>query len=152
MSVPKSVVRFNKNGVQYVSSCDRASYTITELSRAALRDVGKYISRFSNVAAQRLPGMRKNKRVRGRSSAFQYWVRRKEGDLQVGIKHNTWYGVDQELGTLNQPKRGILRNTTYDNIKTIVEIESQYLSALEDEVKALSLINEEEYQGGGEDD
>ena len=49
------------------------------------------------------------------------------------------------------PRRQILRNSAHDNIATIVEIESQYLSALEDEAEALRLISEEEYSGGGED-
>ena len=152
MSVPKSVVKFSKDGVTYTSSVDRASYTITELTRAALRDVGRFVARTSNSAAMQLPGMKKSRRVRGKSSAFQYWVRRKEGDLQVGIKHGTWYGEQQELGTRNQPKRGILRGAVYNNIPKIIEIESQYLSALEDEAAALARISEEEYTGGGDDD
>lgn len=151
MSVPKSVVRFKKNGVEYVSNVDRAQYTITELTRAALRDVGKYVSRQCNAEAMRLPGLKKSRRVRGRTSAFQYWVRKQEGDLQVGIKHGTWYGEQQELGTRGQPKRGILRNTTQNNIATIVEIESKYLSALEDEAAALAQINENEYEGGADE-
>jgi len=152
MSVPKSVVRFDKNGVKYVSSVEYAQYTIKELSRAALRDVGKFVSRECNKAAQKLPGMRKSKRVRGKTSAFQYWARKKEGDLQVGIKHATWYGTQQELGDRNQPKRDILRSTVYNNIPTIVEIESQYLTALEDEAEALRMMSEGEEQGGGDDD
>lgn len=151
MSAPKSVVRFKKNGVEYVSNVDRAQYTITELTRAALRDVGKYVSRQCNAEAMRLPGLKKSRRVRGRTSAFQYWVRKQEGDLQVGIKHGTWYGEQQELGTRGQPKRGILRNTTQSNIATIVEIESKYLSALEDEAAALAQINENEYEGGADE-
>lgn len=163
MSVPKSVVRFDRNGIKYTSSVDRASYLITELTRAALRDVGKFLSRMSNKGAQKLTGMRKSKRVRGRTSAFQYWVRKKEGDLQIGIKHDTWYGTAQELGsttkvgpggkaTAKQPKRSIMRGVVYDNIPTIVEIESKYVSALEDEATALSKVDEQEYQGGGDDD
>lgn len=149
MSLPKSVVKFNRNGVTYTSSVDRVSYTIQELTRAALRDVGRYVSRTCNSAAMKLPGMKKSRRVRGKSSAFQYWVRKKETDLQVGIKHNTWYGADQELGTKNQPKRGILRASVYDNIAEIVKIESQYLSALESEAEALAKIESEgDYQGG----
>ncbi len=153
MSLPKSVIRFSKDGITYTSSVDRTKYTITELTRAALRDVGKYISRICNSEAMKLPGLKRSRRVRGRTSAFQYWVRKREGDLQVGIKHDTWYGVDQELGNKNQPRRQILRNSVYNNIPTIVEIESKYLSALEDEAAALRLIeSEDDYQGGGEDD
>lgn len=67
MSVPKSVIKLNKNGVQYVSSCDRAQYTIKELTRAALRDVGKFLVRQYNMKAQELPGMKRNPRVRGKT-------------------------------------------------------------------------------------
>lgn len=152
MGMPKSVVRFDRNGIKFVSEVDRCQYTIRELTRAALRDVGKMVSRYCNIEAQDLPGMKKNLRVRGRSSAFQYWARKQECDLQVGIKHNTWYGVQQELGTSKMPKHGILRNTVYDNIPTIVEIESKYLSALEDEAEALNLIeSEEDYEGGADE-
>lgn len=151
MSIPKSVIRFKKGNVVYTSSVDRAQYTIRELTRAALRDVGKYVSRLCNSEAMKLPGLKKSRRVRGRTSAFQYWARRQECDLQVGIKHGTWYGEQQELGTRNQPKRGILRNSVYNNIPKIVEIESKYLSALESEAQALALISEEEYQGGADE-
>lgn len=153
MSVPRSVVKFSKNGITYTSSVDWCAYTITELTRAALRDVGKFVARTCNSAAMKLPGLKRSRRVRGKTSAFQYWVRKKETDLQVGIKHNTWYGADQELGTKNQPKRGILRNSVYNNIATIIEIESKYLSALDNPDEAESLIaSEDDYQGGGGDD
>ena len=154
MSVPKSVVKINKNGVQYTSSVDRASYTILELTRAALRDVGKFIARTANSQAMKLKGLKKSRRVRGRTSTFLYnvpWAETGLPHLEVGVKHGTWYGEQQELGTSNQPKRQILRNSANDNIAKIIEIESQYLSALESEARALSLISEEEYSGGGED-
>lgn len=151
MGVPKSVIRLNKDGVQYVSSCDKAQYTIRELTRAALRDVGKFVVRRCNDAAMKLPGMKKSVRVRGRTSVFGYWARKIECDLQVGIRWDTWYGVAQELGTSKMPKHGILRNTTYDNIAEIIKIESQYLSALEDEAEALALIDEDDYEGGADD-
>lgn len=154
MSVPKSVVKINKNGVQYTSSVDRASYTIVELTRAAMRDVGKYLARTANSAAMKLPGLKKSRRVRGKTSTFLYnvpWAKEGLPHLEVGVKHGTWYGEQQELGTSKQPRRQILRNTAHDNIAQIVEIESQYLSALEDEAKALRLISEKEYSGGGDD-
>lgn len=153
MSVPKSVVKFSRNGVTYISSVDRVNYTIRELTRAALRDVGRFVARTCNSQAMKLPGLKKSRRTRGKSSAFQYWARKKECDLQVGIKHNSWYGVEQELGTNRQPKRGILRKSVYDNIPTIIDIESKYLSALESEARALALIDSEnDYTGGGDVD
>ena len=154
MSVPKSVVRFRKNGIEYTSNVDFACYTIVELSRAAMRDVGKFIARKANEAAMKLPGLKKSRRVRGRTSTFLYnvpWVKTGLPHLEVGVTHDTWYGADQELGNSSQPRRQILRNAAHNNIAQIIEIESKYLSALEDEAKALSLISEEEYAGGGED-
>ena len=43
MSVPKSVHKISKGNVEYISSCDFAAYSIKELTRAALRDVGKFV-------------------------------------------------------------------------------------------------------------
>ena len=154
MSVPKSVVRFKKGGIEYTSRVDFACYTIVELSRAAMRDVGKFIARKANEGAMKLPGLKKSRRVRGRTSTFLYnvpWAKIGLPHLEVGVTHDTWYGVDQELGNSKMPKHGILRNAAHDNVATIIEIESKYLSALEDEAKALSLIDEGEYAGGGDD-
>ena len=155
MSVPKSVIRFKKGDVIYTSSVDRASYTLVELTRAALRDVGKFITRTANSGAMELPGLKKSRRVRGKTSTFRYtvpWAKTGLPHLEVGVTHDTWYGVEQELGTSNQPRRQILRKSAQGNIAKIVEIESKYLSAMEDEARALSLINESEYSGGGEDE
>lgn len=155
MSVPKSVVKINKDGVTYTSSVDRAAYTILELTRAALRDVGRFLARTANSSAMKLKGLKKSRRVRGRTSTFLYnvpWAKSGLPHLEVGVTDDTWYGVQQELGTSKQPKRRILRNAANDNIAKIIEIESQYLSSLEDEAKALRLISEEEYTGGGEDE
>ena len=153
MPLPPSVTRVTKDGVTIVSNVDRCSYTIKELTRAALRDVGKFVCITSNKAAQKLyhNSMQKSRRVRGSKGAFQYWARKNEGDLLVGIKHGTWYGTEQELGSSKMKKHGILTNAVQDNIPDIIRIESQYLSALEDEARALALISDEEYRGGGED-
>ena len=53
----------------------------------------------------------------------------------------------QELGGKNQPKRSILRDTVFESIDDIQKIEAQYLSAVEDELKAQQLINEAEEVG-----
>ena len=139
MGVPKSVVKINRDGVEYISSVDRVNYTISELTRAALRDVGKFICKRTRQSIRRRTG----KLARN----TQYWVRKKDCDLQVGFKPGGFYGGFQELGTERQPKVGALYDTVKDNIKTIRDIEAQYLSAIEDEQRALSLISEEEYQG-----
>lgn len=139
MGVPKSVVKINRDGVEYISSVDRVNYTISELTRAALRDVGKFICKRTRQSIRRRTG----KLARN----TQYWVRKKDCDLQVGFKPGGFYGGFQELGTERQPKVGALYDTVKDNIKIIRDIEAQYLSAIEEEQRALSLIGEEEYQG-----
>jgi len=154
MSTPKSVVKFRGTNVEYTSNVDFACYTIVELSRAAMRDVGKYLTRMANREAMKLKGLKKSRRVRGRTSTFLYnvpWAASGLPHLEVGVTHNTWYGVAQELGTSKQPKRAILYSAAKENIPTIIEIESKYLSALEDEARALSLIDEGEYKGGADD-
>ena len=154
MSVPKSVVRFRKGGIEYTSNVDFVCYTLVELSRAAMRDVGKFVARTANTQAMKLKGLKKSRRVRGKTSTFRYevpWAESGLPHLEVGVTHNTWYGVDQEMGSSKHPKRSILRNAVHDNIPKIIEIESKYLSALEDEARALSLIDEGEYSGGGDD-
>ena len=142
MPLPKSNMKINKKGIQYVSNVDRVSYTLNELSRAALRDVARMLKYKIRQEFNKLPGMKKqNKRFK---AAYQHWLRKREGDLQIGIKHNTWYGVDQELGTKNQPKRDILRSVVMSNVNEIRIIQGQYISAIEDENRALGLINEGE--------
>ena len=148
MPIPKSIVKFKKGNVEYTSNVDRVQYTIEELSRAALRDVGKYIC---NRFRSNYYGIFKRKKGKvGRYT--QYWVRKKECDLQIGIKPFAFYGAFQEFGSSKTPKLGLLRQTVDENIAKIVEIESKYLSALEDEAKALSLIKEDEYEGGADDE
>ena len=138
MAVPSSV-KFTRNGVEYMNNVDRANYYIQELTRAALKDVGKYICRMTRKKI--------HNRTRRLARNTQYWVRKKETDLIVGFKTAGWYGGYQELGTEKTPRVGALRDTVEENIDEIRKIEAQYLSAIEDEIKAQSLINEEEVLG-----
>ena len=149
MAIPKSVTKISKDGkVTYTQSVDRANYLIRELTRAALRDVGKYVCKqFRNSYYARF------KKHSGRVGKFtQYWVKYKQKDieLQVGMKPNGFYGGFQELGSSKTPKHALLTHAVQDNIPQIIEIESKYLSALEDEARALSLISEEDYEGGAD--
>lgn len=79
MSLPKAV-KISKNGVEIISNVDRIQYTLKELERAALRDVGKLVCKRSRQKIKRRTGrLAKN---------TQYWVRSKQKipDLQVGFK------------------------------------------------------------------
>ena len=143
MAIPKSVTKITKDGIHFTSSVDRVQYTIQELVRAAQRDTAKLVRKRMIEKLKKLPGMRRNRRI---YKSTQYWVRRREGDLQVGFRHDSWYGARSELGTHGQPARGILRETVFENIDQIQKIQGQYLSAIENESKALGLINEDEYK------
>lgn len=142
MALPKSVVKIKKDGVEYISNVDAVNYTIEELSRAALRDSAKFIRKRLIQALQQLPGMKRNRRL---YKSTQYWVRRRETDLQIGFKHDSWYGARSELGTHGQPARGILRDVVYSNVDEILKIQSQYLSGISAENPNLSGTSEEEY-------
>lgn len=150
MPLPKSVTKINKDGVVFESSVDKVNYLLNELTRAALRDVAKLIRKRTIEKMKTMPGMKRSKRT---YRALGYWVRKKEADLQIGYgnsKHgtsgDTWYAIQAELGLDNQPKRAFLRDTVFENIPLIVEIESKYLSSLESEAEALKQIRDTEEQ------
>jgi HK97 gp10 family phage protein len=149
MPVPKSIVKFDKNGIKYVSNVERTEYTIFELSRAALRDVGKFVCQvFRQSFYQHFHKVTGNV---GKNT--QYWVKTKteNPELQVGIKRNGFYGIFQEIGSSKTKKLGLLQNAVNNNIAEIINIESKYLSALEDDARALSLIDEGEYGGDADE-
>lgn len=139
MSLPKAV-KITKNGVEIISNVDRIQYTLKELERAALRDVGKLVCKRSRQKIKRRTGrLAKN---------TQYWVRSKQKipDLQVGFKPGGFYGLYQEIGTNKYPKIGALSDAAKSNIKDIIKIEQQYLSAVGTE-EAERKISEGEYSG-----
>lgn len=145
MAVPKSVVKIRNGNVTYTSSVDRVQYTLLELSRAALKDTGRYICSIFRKSYYQT--FKKNTGKAGKGC--QYWVRKRECDLQVGLgkKGIGFYSGMQEVGSSKSPRYALLRNAVEDNISKIKEIQSQYLSALSDESKALSLIEEKEEIG-----
>lgn len=150
MPMPKSVTKVNKNGVTYTSSVDRASYTIKELTRAALKDVAKFVRYEAKKNAPKDQG--------NYAKNIGTWVRqdRVTGDIemQIGIytakmskkknKKPVYFAHIIEFGSRFVQGLYILTNSVKSNISKIIEIESQYLSAVEDEAKALKLIDESE--------
>ena len=147
MPLPKSNMKINKKGIKYISNIDQASYTIKELSRAALRDVSRMIRYKVTAKIRTLPGLKKGKRAKNTTGS---WLRKIEGDLQLGMGNtkwgnsgDAWYAIKSELGTSNQPKRGFLKETVMESIPEIIKIESQYLSAISGD-DAASLIDESE--------
>lgn len=138
---PKSVMKINKkDGVTFTSSVDYANYTLHELTRAALKDVGKFVAREAKQNAPRKTG-------RGRKN-IQYWVKYRQPvpELQVGIKPGGFYIGYYELGTSQTPKVGMIYNAVASNIPTIVKIQSQYLTGMNNLDMAQSKIDEGEEQ------
>lgn len=183
MANPPSGLKITKNGFTYESNIDRTKYTIKELSRAALRDAGRLIVRRVRDRSRirnHMSRMVMKSRFYGKDGAFSWWLRKQETDMQVGIKHDTWYGVLQELddgarapshrSTPRKPRKpkvdpntpknqkkkkkrkkkkqpighNILITAVKESIDDIRRIEGRYLSAIEDENRALGLIKDEE--------
>ena len=150
MSVPQSVTKVTKDGVEFTSNVDRVNYTMKELCRAALRDVGKFVcKRFRQSYYQSF--RRKSGKVGKYSQYFVKYKREDVPSLEVGVKPNAFYGGFQEVGSSKTAKLGLLTDAVESNIAEIIKIESQYLSALEDEAAALSKISEQDYEGGGDE-
>lgn len=158
MSVPKSVTRVHRqNGVvvcEFTDSVNREQYLIHELTRAALRDVAKYVKRIFKDSYYR-----KFKKITGKAGKVtksKVWSSQSTlyPRVDIGIKTGKadgFYAYFQEFGTkhpnkfgLYVPKLGLLQHAVKDNVDKIREIESQYLSYIENERKALSVINESE--------
>lgn len=144
MALPKTVT-ITKNGVELHNNVDKANYLLVQLARAAMNDVGKLLRKRIVSEIKMLPGMKKSKRP------YSAWYKvpfAAEGmpECIIGVRSSQWYAMKQELGSDGMPKKGIIRETTMANIDQIRLIQGQYLSAIEEENRALGLINEEEME------
>lgn len=150
MGAPKSVVRINKKGIQYISEVDKCSYYIHELTRAALRDVGRFVARKfrDNFYAH----FRKHTGKAGKATKYKVWSSKTTTAprVEIGLKTGQvdgFYSYFQEVGTSKIPRLGILKKSAQENIDEIIKIESQYLSAMNDEGRAKGLVDEKDYDG-----
>ena len=151
MSAPKSVMKIKKDGVYFESNVDWCEYSIKELCRAALKDVGKFIRKefkknYYSYFKKRTGKAPKAVKYVVFSSANTQYPR-----IDIGLPQSApgkpvegFYSFFQEVGTSKQRKLGILSNTVEGNVAEIIRIESQYLTALKDEADALALIDEKE--------
>lgn len=137
MAIP-SAIKITKNGVEYISQVDKTQYTLKQLVHAANKDVGKYITREAKKQIKKRTG-------RGRKNT-QYWAR-KDGSLQVGYKLGGFYLGFKELGTSKSVKEAMLKNAVLNNKNEIRKIQGTYIKSIENENKALGLIDEREEIG-----
>lgn len=160
MPAPKSVTKLSyKNGkteVTYTSDVDAAGYYIHELTRAAMRDVGKFIARvFRDSYYSHF-----TKRTGKAGKATKYKVisgpKTTAPRVQIGLRTGQvdgFYAYFQEFGTSRQPKLGLLTKAAQDNVAEIVKIESQYLDGLSGEAARLAaLIDEDDMEGDADGD
>lgn len=158
MPTPKSVISIKKGEggsyVEYEKNFDAAEYYIFELSRAALRDVAKYVKRV--FKEQYYSVFKKHTGNAGKATSSKVYSGKntKYPRLEIGLKTGKvdgFYAYFQEFGTSKTPRLGMLTHAVQDNIAEIVKIESQYLSGLEGEAEALeALIDEDEYDDDDE--
>ena len=158
MPAPKSVTKIKtKNGnvsVEYTTDVDAAAYYMHELTRAALRDVGKYVAKVYRTAYY----SHFRKRTGEGGKAVKYKVckaKPTEGahaEVGYSAKAKGFYAAFQETGTSKQPQLALLTHAAEDNVAEIVKIESQYLSGLSDEaVRLAQMVNEDDMEGDADD-
>ena len=154
MGAPKSVTKIKtKNGkssVEFTDFTDQANYYLFELTRAALRDVGKYVKKeFQNNYYQHF---KKHTGEGGKATNFKVLSSKSTQypRVQIGLKSGKtdgFYAYFQEFGSSRTPRLGLLQKTVKNNVAQIVQIESQYLSGLSDEAERLnSQIDEGDYE------
>ena len=158
MSAPKSVTKVTKNGIEFTSNVDQCSYYLFELSRAALRDVAKFVrKRFRESYYE---NFKKHSGDAGKatSSVVLSGKDTKYPRVEIGLKKGKvdgFYAFFQEFGAKEDkiPKLGLLQKTVENNVAEIVRIESQYLSGLNGEASRLqALIDEGEHTDDSDED
>ena len=155
MGAPKSVIKLKKDGVEYVSNVDACSYYMHELTRAALRDVAKLITR--RFRESYYSHFNRDSGDAGRATKYKVWASPSTiaPRVQIGLKTGQvpgFYAYFQEFGSSKQPKLGLLKGAAEDNIAEIIKIESQYLSGLSEEANRLEqLVNENDYEGDADE-
>lgn len=153
MGVP-SVMKIKKGEAVYESKCDLAQYTIRELTRRALMDVGRYVTYNVRKNLRSLFPFTKHHRAAER---YQYWVAKRENELVLGIENlkkgakTAWWADQLELdsfansiggsslGSARSPRRHLLETFVKTHIDKIVEIEIQYLKTINNESAAVAL-------------
>lgn len=159
MPIPKSVTKIKtkqgKSEVIFTSAVDGANYTIEELTKAALRDTGKVIIRFVKDATPERTGLLKK--------SWEKWVKKSKANgevsLQLGVytaaqarKKGQSYAHHAHLILLGHKTRngGFVAGNNFfyqvvaDNINLIRETQGKYLSAIENEQEARSIVESEE--------
>ena len=163
MPTPKRKSKYERDSggtyrVVYDSDLDACQYYLYELNRAALRDVGKYLTKlFKDSFYQHF---KKHTGDAGRATKYKVMSGKSTTAprVQIGLKTGQvdgFYAYFQEFGTStgNVPKLGLLTHAAQDNVAEIIRIESAYLSGLSDEASRIEgMIDENDYEGDADGD
>ena len=155
-SVTKVIAKQGKTSVTYESNLDASQYYIFELSRAALRDVAKFVTNLFRTNYYN--HFAKKSGNAGKATKYKIYAGKdtKFPRVDIGLRTGAvpgFYAYFQEFGTSTGiPKLGLLTHAVEDNVSEIVKIESQYLSGLEEEAARLeAIIDENEMEGDADD-
>lgn len=108
MGVP-SVVKIKNGNVEYTSKVDIAQYTIRELTRRAMIDVGRYVTYNVRKNLRSIFPVTKSHRA---SERYQYWVPKKENYCVLGIENRkkgavtAWWADQLEMDSFVIPPKG----------------------------------------------
>ena len=161
MPTPKSqiqvLVKKGKTEVTYESNLDASQYYIFELTRAALRDVGKYVLKVWRTAFYQ--NFERHTGKAGKATMYKVYSSKntKYPRVEIGLPYTAkgnagFYAYFSELGSSKTQKLGLLTHAVQDNVEEIIRIESQYLSALDGSENSVeSLIDESEEEGYSDD-
>ena len=131
-------VSTTNNKFTYKSNKPRVKYVLTELERAALKEIG----RFAVKEARKRINIRSKRLWRG----TRINIRRKEKSVRMGIAHKAkaFYGNFLEFGTVKMAKKPFLTPAVQENIPEIRSIAEKYIKMIETEGSAITVINEGE--------
>lgn len=151
MAVP-SVMKIKKGNVEFTGKADLAKYTIEQLTRRAMMDVGRYMIYLTRTNVKKAFPFVKAKKNANR---YQYWVPKKENCCVLGIENRkrgavtAWWADQLEQDSFvgqksarksaSSPRRHIMERTVKSSLNKIVEIESQYLRKIGSESAAVAL-------------
>lgn len=151
MGMPKSVVKINKDGVEYISSVDRTQYTMLELERAGLRDVGKLLKKVIRPTIPKDEGWARKslatwvrKPWRDQAAHLQIGIYNAKTAFKKGIEYAGYYFHILEFGSREQKPLRLLTSGVQSRVDAIRMIMAQYLKHIEDEQKAKTIIDEKD--------
>jgi len=148
--------RYNRAGVVYISRTEDCKEMMTELERAALKEVAKFLRKEVKRRVPVKEGILKRnvgtwvktlgKRVKGQGKGtpiLQVGIYDRARARRKGYKY-AFHAHLIEFGTVRAAAQPFLRPSVFENIDQIRLIQGKYLKAIEDENRAKGLINEEE--------